>query len=81
MFTVRLRCGYIDKVLGKEAHVPAIFNSGLNSGILFMRLDRMREFNFEEKMINLSVLYRDKLLYPEQDLLNILFHNNIGKLF
>ena len=66
-------------MIGEETHVPAIFDSGLNSGVLFMRLDRMREFDFEKKIINLWRIYFNKLVYPEQDLLNIIFHDNIGK--
>ena len=63
-----------------QTHVPAVFDSGLNGGVLFMRLDRMREFAFEEKIINLSNSYKPKLTFAEQDLLNILFHDNIGRL-
>lgn len=77
------RCAYFNKTFGGETHVPALWNSGLNGGVLFMRLDRMREFKFEEKIVRLasSRQYKDKLEFAEQDLLNILFHNNTGDYF
>lgn len=74
------RCAYYKQTKGSMAHVPAVWNSGLNSGVLFMRLDRMREFGFEEKIQNLllNTTYHSRLAFPEQDLLNILFYKNIS---
>ena len=62
--------------------MPVVWNSGLNSGVLFMRLDRMREFEFERKVEDLlsnNVSLVSKIIYPEQDILNIIFYTNIGE--
>lgn len=75
-----VRCGYYDHYIGKpEPRIPAYGKYGLNSGVLLMRLDRLRDFMFEEKMIALSNDYKYRLIYPEQDLLNIVFHFNHGQ--
>lgn len=65
-------------MLGNKTHVPTIWDSGLNGGVLFMRLDRMREFDFENKIIKLFEAHSDNLLFLEQDLLNILFSQNLS---
>lgn len=46
-----------------------------------MRLDRMREFKFTEKLNILLQIHKSKLRFPEQDLLNIMFHNETGENF
>ena len=71
-------CAYYKKALGQEAHVPVVWDAGINAGVIFMRLDRMREFKFQEKLIEYAVEYKDRLLFHEQDLINILFTNYIG---
>jgi lipopolysaccharide biosynthesis glycosyltransferase len=63
-------CSYHNK---KKLAFPIVGRSGLNSGIIFMRLDRMREFKFEDKMMDLLEEYKSKLVHPEQDLMSILF--------
>jgi lipopolysaccharide biosynthesis glycosyltransferase len=46
---------------------------GLNSGIIYMNLDKMRQFGFELKITDLLDEYKPKLAHPEQDLMSILF--------
>ena len=79
--SIYLSCAYFSKVLGRPTHVPAVWQSGLNGGVIFMRLNRLREFDFEKKIIEIAEMYHTKLHFAEQDLLNILFSKNIGKLF
>ena len=58
--------------------MPVVWEAGLNAGVLFMRLDRMREFKFQEKLLQSAKKYKSKLIFTEQDLINIVFSTNIG---
>jgi len=64
----------------RKSRVPSVWTSGFNAGVLFMRLDRLREFNYEKKILNIVLdrKYNSKFDFAEQDLLNILFHKNTG---
>lgn len=73
-----LSCAYYNKLLNLKTHVPAYGPSGLNAGVLFMRLNKLREFDFEKKILNLIPIYKSRLQFAEQDLINILFHNDTG---
>lgn len=59
--------------------MPTVGKSGLNGGVLFMRLDRLKAIDFENKIIILAELYHGRLVFAEQDLLNAFFHDHIGK--
>lgn len=72
-------CAYYDNVIGKATHVPIFGESGLNSGVMFMDLDKLRKFDFENKITVIANTYRNRLVYPDQDLLNILFRKNSSK--
>lgn len=70
---------YIYRKTHSPLPVPWVWKYGLNSGMLLMRLDRMREFDFEKKIIETAAVpkYKESVV-GDQDLLNILFHNQTG---
>ena len=47
-----------------------------NSGILLMDIQKLIQMDFTNKAISLTEIYKDKLVYPDQDILNIIFENN-----
>jgi lipopolysaccharide biosynthesis glycosyltransferase len=66
-------CAYFYKHL---LSYPVTGKFGLNTGVLFMKLDKMREFNFEGKMaliLDRCLVNNIRLHVAEQDLVNILF--------
>lgn len=54
---------------------------GINSGVMMMNLTRLREFEWEEKIMPLYKEYKMKLTWGDQDLINILFYFHPDKLF
>lgn len=52
---------------------------GLNSGVMLMNLTRMREFNWISRLAPVLVQYRQYLTWGDQDIINIIFHDNPGK--
>jgi lipopolysaccharide biosynthesis glycosyltransferase len=62
-----------------KPEIPVVGSYGINSGVLFLELNKLREFEFDKKMMNLLDIYMEKLFRPEQDLLNILFANQTGR--
>lgn len=69
-------CMYMYRKTHSPLPVPWVWKYGVNSGMLLMRLDRMREFDFEKKIIQTATFpkYKESIM-GDQDLLNILFHN------
>ena len=47
---------------------------GVNSGVLLMHLERMRSSRWEKKMIAYQQEYDKKIVWGDQDLINIYFH-------
>ncbi|CAG0922354.1 unnamed protein product [Notodromas monacha] len=45
--------------------------SGLNAGVVYMRLDALRETNFVDTVVEIAGSYRDEIRRPDQDVLNI----------
>lgn len=65
--------------MGKQLAIPVVGNSGLNSGVMFMRLDLMRNSNFVDAIVKVADGYKDIIPGAEQDILNIIFSKNLGK--
>ena len=51
-----------------------------NSGILILDLDLWRSLEIPQKLMVLTQKHKDKLRYPDQDVLNIFFENNYRNL-
>lgn len=58
-------------------YVPLVWQYGLNSGVLFMKLDRLREFDFEKKVMDVTLGGQYSII-GDQDFINIVFHNQTG---
>jgi lipopolysaccharide biosynthesis glycosyltransferase len=58
--------------------IPLVKRYGINSGVLFLRLDKLRKFELDKKMMQTLDLWIKKPITAEQDLLNILFSNQTG---
>lgn len=54
---------------------------GVNSGVMLMNLTRMRQFNWTERILPIYDTYKLKLVWGDQDIINILFHFHPEKLF
>lgn len=54
---------------------------GVNSGVMLMNLTRMRQFNWTERILPIYDKYKLKLVWGDQDIINILFHFHPDKLF
>ena len=59
--------------------IPVVGQFGINSGLMFMKLDELRRFDFVNKIIEIQnkTKYR---IYGDQDMINFLFHNQTGKI-
>ena len=55
-------------------------NEYYNSGVLLLNLDKLRKIEFTRNLYNYINEYQSKLLYPDQDLINICFKNQIKTL-
>ncbi|MDY6407688.1 MAG: glycosyltransferase family 8 protein [Pseudomonadota bacterium] len=78
--------------LGAMAHTPTTFMSRrlrdctwsvyhedsayFNAGMLVMNIPKLIQMNFTDEAIKLTHLLREKLIFPDQDVLNIMFENN-----
>lgn len=59
------------------------WNSGnqyFNSGVLLMDIQKLNEMNATDKLVNLTLKYRNKISTADQDIYNILFENNYKSL-
>jgi len=66
-----------DKAMGwynRFAMHPFYGELGVNSGVMLMHLDRMRASRWERKMIAYQQEYDKKIVWGDQDLINIYFH-------
>lgn len=60
------------------ARHPYYGKLGLNSGVMLMDLKKLRDMDFEEKIIAIYKQYRSVITWGDQDLLNIFFHQYPG---
>lgn len=69
-------------ILGQPTYTNDSPKTGIykiNCGIILLNLKRMREINFEKKVLNLIVNKKHKYRYHDQDIVNIHFKKYIGK--
>lgn len=67
-------CVYFDKT-----RLPLVVDKyGVNSGLLFMKLDDLRRFDFVKKIIEIRRRSKFRII-GDQDMINILFYNQTGK--
>lgn len=63
------------------ARHPYYGDLGVNSGVMLMNLTRMRNFKWEQHIMPIFKEYRLKLVWGDQDILNILFHHHPDRLY
>ncbi|XP_058454950.1 glucoside xylosyltransferase 2-like [Malaya genurostris] len=63
------------------AQHPYYGELGANTGTMLMNLTRMRDFKFEEQIMLIYKKYQSKIVFGDQDILNILFHDNPDRLY
>ena len=56
--------------------IPYYGQYGLNSGVKLMNLTRMRQVGYQEKLLEIFQTYRNNLSWPDQDMMNIYFHDH-----
>lgn len=64
---------YIECVTHQYAFAPQ-FEHYFNAGVLLIDVPRWREENITLQTLELAEKYQDKLLYADQDVLNLVFH-------
>ena len=60
---------------------PYYGSYGLNSGVMLMNLTRMRAFGWNDKLEPILQKYRSKVVWGDQDIINVIFHYNPGLTF
>ena len=64
-----------------NARHPYYGRSGVNSGVILMHMNRMRQAGWKRHIINYYNQYRNNITLGDQDLINIFFHKFPSKLF
>lgn len=70
----------LDLPYGWDVKGAPIPGKGVNSGVMLMNLTRMRQFNWQDKLIPTYEKYGD-LLYGDQGIINAILHSNRGKFY
>jgi len=65
-----------NKLSNKRLNLPES-NIYFNSGVLLMNLEKIRTFDVLYKSKIILKEYKDKIIFPDQDILNILYFNKI----
>lgn len=68
---------YIEYLNYKEKIEFKINELYINAGVLLLNLNKMREDNIYQKLLKNTELYKDKIEYQDQDIINITFRNKI----
>lgn len=79
---VGLAAEHLDASVGwynHHAKHPFYGELGVNSGVMLMNLTRMRAFRWEAWIVPLFEAYKDRIVWGDQDLINILFHEHPGE--
>lgn len=63
------------------ARHPYYGNLGVNSGVMLMNLTRMRQFGWEKYVVPIYQEYKSKIVWGDQDIINIVFHFYAEKLY
>ncbi|XP_033240141.1 glucoside xylosyltransferase 1 isoform X3 [Drosophila pseudoobscura] len=63
------------------ARHPFYGRLGVNSGVMLMNLTRMREFHWEKHILSIHEEYKLRIIWGDQDIINIFFYYYPDKLF
>ncbi len=62
-----------------KAKFPYVPTLGVNSGVMLMNLTRMRTFGWTDYLEPYLSQYKHDIHYGDQDIINIILHNNTGQ--
>ena len=63
------------------ARHPYYGNYGVNSGVMLMKLDKMRQLKWERQITDIYETFNTRIVFGDQDLINIYFSSNPQQLF
>ncbi|KAH8294778.1 hypothetical protein KR018_002836, partial [Drosophila ironensis] len=63
------------------ARHPFYGRLGVNSGVMLMNLTRMREMKWEQHILSIHKEYKLRIIWGDQDIINILFYYHPDKLY
>jgi len=63
------------------ARHPFYGRLGVNSGVMLMNLTRMREMKWEQHIVSIHKEYKLRIIWGDQDIINILFYYHPDKLY
>ncbi|OTF79127.1 glycosyltransferase-like protein [Euroglyphus maynei] len=63
------------------ARHPYYLPYGLNSGVMLMNLTRMRQFGWMDRMRPILDEYGGRIVWGDQDIINIIFSRNVDRIF
>ncbi|CAH1775591.1 unnamed protein product [Owenia fusiformis] len=63
----------------ENAKFPYYGKLAVNTGVMMMNLTRMREWDWVSHIVGIHKQWKDKIMWGDQDLINILFHFNPEK--
>uniref|UniRef100_A0A0P5MIN9 UDP-D-xylose:beta-D-glucoside alpha-1,3-D-xylosyltransferase n=1 Tax=Daphnia magna TaxID=35525 RepID=A0A0P5MIN9_9CRUS len=63
------------------ANHPYYGKFGGNAGVMLMNLTKMRQFGWEKYIIHVYEQYQNRMMWGDQDLINVIFHFHPEKLY
>lgn len=60
----------------QHSNHPYVKPYGVNTGVMLMNLTRLRKMSWEKDLINIYTNNKEKLIFGDQDILNIYFHSH-----
>ncbi|KZS12666.1 putative Glucoside xylosyltransferase 1 [Daphnia magna] len=72
---------YADGWYPASANHPYHGKFGVNAGVMLMNLTKMRHFGWEKYVVRLFEQYKHRIMWGDQDLINIFFHFHPEKLY
>ncbi|XP_032788650.2 glucoside xylosyltransferase 2 isoform X1 [Daphnia magna] len=65
----------------KYASHPYYGKFAINSGVILMNLTKMRKFGWEKYVVRVNEQYKNRIVWRDQDIINIIFHFHPEKLY
>ena len=67
----------VEDILEKDNLTRLGLNKYCNAGVMLLNLEKMRKDNIEEKLFNYTVNNQDKIVWQDQDVMNVVMQNGI----
>jgi UDP-xylose:glucoside alpha-1,3-xylosyltransferase len=69
---------FISPEVSEQDTFTRLPRAGLNSGVMLMRMDRMRQVEWSDQMWPIYTQYKHNLTWGDQDVLNVIFSQHRG---